>query len=196
VGLERVINGFPVVKQRVATAASALAHLHASNTSLVLSFTQVEVTCLLHRSREKTAVAAAHDNKKKEFTYAALLHSALDVTKADQNRTTAPHAPYLAMSPSLNLRILVMTSSIASSGGRKVVLRTESRVAEKWARCDASEVAPDVLGAGLLTESAARNNTNSGSFEKLEGIPAPWLPREARSLFVTLCHRQLRRVMF
>lgn len=175
------------------TAASAFPHLHASNTFLVLSFIQVEVTCLLHRSRDKTTVAALHDNKKKEFTYAAL-HSAPDVTKADTNRTTAPHAPYLAMSPSLNLRILVMTSSIASSGGRKVVLRTESRVAEKWSHCDAGEVAPDVLGAGLLTESAARNNTNSGSFEKLEGIPAPWLPREARSLFVTLCHRQLMRV--
>ena len=73
-----------------------------------------------------------------------------------------------------------MTSSIASSGGRKVVLRAESRVSEEWERCDASDVAPDVLGTRLLTESAARNNTNSGCFEKLESVPASLLPREAR----------------
>ena len=134
---------------------------------------------------EARAAASAREKKTHEFTVnfkgTALLHATPHVTKADTDRTTAPQAPYFSMSPSLNFRILVMTSSIASSGGRKVVLRAESRVLEKWERCDASDVAPDVLGTRLLAESAARNNTHSGCFEKLESVPASLLPREVWS---------------
>ena len=142
------------------------------------------MTCSLHSGRRSAFrfCGFCPRKKKHEFTvnFKGTAHATPHVTKADMNRATAPQAPYFSMSPSLNFRILVMTSSIASSGGRKVVLRAESRVSEKWERCDASNVAPDVLGTRLLTESAARNNTNSGCFEKLESVPASLLPREAR----------------